>query len=149
MKIINLPKFSSEIEIVSFQVNGEEIKVNYFPDGVQAGFPSPADDFKEEKLSLDKKYLTNPDATYIVKVKGNSMFPTLEISDLLIVKSDLRMEDNDIVIVSVNNTEFTVKRFDKSNNILLADNPEFSNIEIQEEDTLICLGVVKNLIRDI
>lgn len=149
MKIISLPKLSDEIEILPFKVSEDFISVKYIPDGVQAGFPSPADDFKEEKLSLDKRYLTNPDATYIVKVKGNSMFPTLTVGDLLIVKSDVSMTDNDVVIVSVNNTDFTVKRFDKENSKLIADNPDYENVKVLEDDTVICLGVVKHLIRDI
>jgi DNA polymerase V len=147
MKIVNVPKLSDELQLMSFKIAGDV--VNYYPEGVQAGFPSPADDFLEEKLSLDKKYLTNPDATYLVKVKGNSMSPTLEIGDLLIVKSDVQLSDNDIGIISVNNTDFTAKRFDNEYKLLRADNQNFPNIEIQEDDTLICLGVVKHFLRDL
>ena len=77
------------------------------------------------------------------------MYPTLQIGDILIVKSDQEFGDSDIGIVSVNQTDFTVKRFDKIKKKLLADNSEFPNIELNEEDTLICLGVVKQLIRDL
>lgn len=149
MKIIKTPNFGKEIENVPFTVKKDGIYVSYYSDGVQAGFPSPADDFKEEKLSLDKRYLTNPNATYLIRVKGNSMQPTLEPGDLLIVKSDLELTDNSIGIISVNNTDFTVKRFDKHNEELLADNASFTTIKINKEDTLTCLGVVKHLIRDL
>lgn len=149
VKFKKLPKLGAGLELVKYSALKDNTEVNYYPDGVQAGFPSPADDFKEEKLSLDKRYLTNPDSTYIVKVKGNSMYPTLHVGDLLIVKSDLSVNDNNIIIVSVNNTDFTVKRFDKANSLLIADNPDFNNIQIGEEDELINLGVVKHIIRDI
>lgn len=60
MKILKAPQFSSEIENLPFRVNDQGVYVKYFESGVQAGFPSPADDFKEQKLSLDEKYLSNP-----------------------------------------------------------------------------------------
>lgn len=148
-KIVKLPKIGSEIELVPFRIKKDGVYVKYYKEGVQAGFPSPADDFKEQKLSLDKKYLNNPDATFLVRVKGDSMFPTLMVNDLLIVKSDINFNDNSIGIISVNNTEFTVKRFDKKKNILLADNESFDNIPIGEDDTILCLGVVQHLIRDV
>ncbi|WP_047245580.1 LexA family protein [Maribacter thermophilus] len=149
MSIVKIPKLSSELEFVPFELLEDEIKVKYFSDGVQAGFPSPADDFKEQRISLDSKYLTNPDATFLVRVKGDSMYPTLQIGDLLIVKSDKELLDNKIGILSVNNTEFTVKRFDKEKNILIADNKSFPNIEIGEDDTILCLGIVQHFIRDL
>ncbi|WP_299096992.1 S24 family peptidase [uncultured Winogradskyella sp.] len=149
MSIVKIPKLSSELEFVPFELLEDEIKVKYFSDGVQAGFPSPADDFKEQRISLDSKYLTNPDATFLVRVKGDSMYPTLQIGDLLIVKSDKELLDNKIGILSVNNTEFTVKRFDKDKNILIADNKSFPNIEIGEDDTILCLGIVQHFIRDL
>jgi len=149
MSIVKIPKLSSELEFVPFELLDDEIKVKYFSEGVQAGFPSPADDFKEQRISLDSKYLTNPDATFLVRVKGDSMYPTLQIGDLLIVKSDKELLDNKIGILSVNNTEFTVKRFDKDKNILIADNKSFPNIEIGEDDTILCLGIVQHFIRDL
>ena len=149
MKIVNLPQFGSEIENLAFSIRNEGVYVKYFESGVQAGFPSPADDFKEQKLSLDEKYLSKPNSTYIVRVKGDSMYPTLHVGDILVVRTDVNLSDNKIGIISLNNTEFTVKRFDKLKNKLIADNKDFSNIELMEEDTLMCLGVVMQLIRDI
>lgn len=149
MKIVKVPQFGSEIENLPFRVSNEGVYVKYFESGVQAGFPSPADDFKEQKLSLDEKYLSKPNSTYIVRVKGDSMYPTLHVGDILVVRTDVNLDDNKIGIISLNNTEFTVKRFDKNKEILIADNKDFNNIEIKEEDTLMCLGVVMQLIRDI
>lgn len=149
MKIINLPKFSKDLINLPFKVEGNHIYAKYFVQGVQAGFPSPAEDFKELRLSLDEKYLINPESTYLIKVAGNSMYPTLQKEDILIVRSDWELSDNSIGIVSVNHTDFTVKRFDKKRQILLADNPDFPDITVNDEDTIICLGIVKHLIRDV
>jgi DNA polymerase V len=148
MKIIKIPKLGDELENLPYQIKDNKILVNYFG-GVQAGFPSPAEDFVEQKLSLDEKYITNPNNTYLIKVRGNSMYPTLQIGDILIVKSDLDLKDNKIAIVSINNTDYTVKRYNKRKKMFVADNNEYPNIEIKEEDTILCLGVVKNLIRDL
>ncbi len=149
MKIVKIPQFGNEIENLPFRVSNDGVYVKYFESGVQAGFPSPADDFKEQKLSLDEKYLSKPNSTYIVRVKGNSMYPTLHVSDILVVRTDVNLDDDKIGIISLNNTEFTVKRFNKIENKLIADNKDFSNIELREDDTLMCLGVVMQLIRDV
>ena len=150
MKIIKVAKgLSDELEMVPFRISEEGIYVPYFEDGVQAGFPSPADDFKEQLLSLDSRFLSKPNSTFIVRVKGNSMNPTLLVGDYLIVRADLNLEDNDIGILSVNNNDFTVKRLDKSRKMLVADNDDFPNIEINEDDVIQCRGVVKHLIRDL
>ena len=148
MKIVKVPKLGGELENLPYEIKENKIYVNYFG-GVQAGFPSPAEDFIEHKLSLDERYITNPNNTYLIRVRGNSMFPTLQVGDILIVKSDIDLDDNKIAIVSVNNTDYTVKRFDKKYQTFRADNAEYPNIEIKEEDTVLCLGVVKNLIRDL
>lgn len=149
MKIIQAPKLSKELLNLPFRTEGQKVFVKYYEEGVQAGFPSPAEDFKEIPLSLDEKYLQNPEATYLIKVVGDSMYPTLHLGDILIVKADKPFENGMIGIVSVNNTDFTAKRFDKKNKQLIADNKKFPNIPILEDDTLICLGVVKHLIRDV
>ena len=149
MRIVKFPKLNSELESISFKATENKHFVTFYDGGVQAGFPSPAEDFKEHQLSLDERYLSNPDATFIIKVVGNSMYPTLQVDDILIVRSDLELSDNKIGIISVNHTDFTVKRFDKENNELIADNPDFENIKIQEDDVLLCLGVVQHVIRDL
>ncbi len=149
MKIIQIPKLGNELQNLPFKQTKNKHFVNFYQDGVQAGFPSPAEDFKENALSLDEHYLNNPDATFIIKVVGNSMYPTLQPDDILIVRSDIELTDNKIGIISVNNTDFTVKRFDKKKNMLIADNPKFNNITIQQDDTLLCLGVVQHVIRDL
>ena len=147
MKIIKIPKLGNELEGLSYESN-EKIYANYFG-GVQAGFPSPAEDFEHKKLSLDEKYISNPNNTFIIKVRGNSMHPTLQLGDILIVKSDLDLKDGNIAIVSINNNDYTVKRYSIKKKTFIADNPEYPNIEVLDEDTILCLGVVKHVIRDV
>ena len=149
MKIINvnnLPSFSKEIELIELKDQSQSF-VNFF-ESVQAGFPSPADDYQVKKLSLDERYLSKNNSTFIVKVAGNSMNPTLIEKDFLIVRSDLNIEDGQIGIFSVNNSEFTVKRLDTKRSLLIADNKNHKNITISESDTIISLGRVVTLFRE-
>ena len=39
------------------------------------------------------------------------MNPTLQNGDIVIVRSDKELQDNDIAIVSINNSDYTVKAF--------------------------------------
>jgi len=142
------PKFGDEIELIPYNPDGQKFQVNLYK-GVQAGFPSPADDFIEQKLSLDERYVQDPNATYFVRVKGNSMNDTLKKGDICIVKSDKKPLNNEIAIFSVNYTDYTIKRFDKKGKMLIADNPNFPNIELKEDDNVICFGVVRHIIRDL
>ncbi|MCY3997998.1 MAG: S24 family peptidase [Flavobacteriaceae bacterium] len=149
MKIKKRPPLGKELISMPFRIEDQKIYVKYYQEGVQAGFPSAADDFQEMPLSLDEKYLKDPKATYLIRVVGHSMHPTLHKNDILIVKSNLSFRDGAIGIVSVNHTDFTVKRLDEKGHRLMADNKNFSPINIKKEDTIICLGVVKHLIRDL
>ena len=44
MKVVQAPKLDEELELLPIQEEGTRRYVNYFG-GVQAGFPSPAEDF--------------------------------------------------------------------------------------------------------
>ena len=70
-------------------------------------------------------------------------------NDLLIIRTDLVPLHNDDIIVSVNKEDYTLKRFDKINNELVALNPNYKNcVKIKEEDEVIILGVVGVLVRE-
>ena len=69
------------------------------------------------------------------------MHPTLQLGDILIVKSDLDLKDNKHSNCIINNNDYTVKRYSKKEYIYI-DNSEYPNIEIQEEDTVLCLELL-------
>ena len=59
-------------------------------EGISAGFPSPADDFKEIRISLDKELVKNKDATFYARVSGESMIEAgLGDGDLLVIDRSL------------------------------------------------------------
>ena len=79
-------------------------------EGVSAGFPSPADDFKETRISLDKVAVKNEAATFYARVAGQSMIGAgLDDGDLLVIDRSLEPQDGKIAVCLIDG-DFTVKR---------------------------------------
>jgi len=119
--------------------------------GISAGFPSPADDFKELRISLDKELVKNEEATFYARVSGDSMQGAgLENGDLLIIDRSIEPSNNKIAVCFIDG-EFTVKRIKiESKKIqLIPENKKYSPIEINEENELIIWGIVTYVIKKI
>jgi len=119
-----------------------------FASRVPAGFPSPAEDFIEGSLDLNRHLIEHPAATFFLRVSGDSMTGAgIYPDDLLIVDRSLTAGPNDIVI-AVLHGELTVKRLVKEDSIwfLLAENPAYPRFELPEDAEI--WGVVTNAIRD-
>lgn len=119
-----------------------------FFQSVSAGFPSPADDYLEQRLSLDKYLIKNPSSTFFVKVEGVSMSGAgIYPDDILIVDRSLEAKNKD-VIVAVLEGEFTVKRLivHKGRYFLKAEHPDYPTIELEEQAEFMVWGVVTNVI---
>ena len=119
-----------------------------FESGVSAGFPSPAEDYMEIRLDLNKELIQHPAATFYVRVRGNSMQDAgIYDNDILIVDRALEPKNKDIVI-SILDGDFVVKRIIKKGGklFLQAENPEFKTIEIKEDNEFLIWGVVSYVI---
>ncbi|MFV0171370.1 S24 family peptidase [Empedobacter falsenii] len=137
-----------ELNVFEINTEGEKYYIPNFGQ-VNAGFPSPAEDFVNDKISLDERYLTHPESTFLIVVGGDSMYPVYQKNDILVIRTDLIPLHNDDIIVSVNHDDYTLKRFDKVNNKLVALNASYKNcVQIQESDEVIILGVVGVLVRE-
>jgi len=115
---------------------------------VAAGFPSPADDYIEDKLDLNEHLVAHPNATFYVRVSGESMTQAgIQDGDTLVVDRSLDANANDIVIATVN-AEFTVKRlvYRRGKPWLQASNPAYPDIQITEDMEAIIWGVVTSAI---
>ena len=115
---------------------------------VEAGFPSPADDHMERGIDLNEELIRNPAATFLVRVKGESMRDAgIHAGDVLIVDKSLTPTDRKIVVAMIDGN-FTVKRFRKRGGqvFLEAENPEFPPIEVTEGQELSIFGVVSYII---
>lgn len=117
---------------------------------VQAGFPSPALDHMEERISLDKAYIKHPLATFIVECTGDSMIDAfIPPKARLVVDRSVTPKNGDIVLAVIDG-EFTVK-FLRKNDCrcwLAPANRNYPDIEISEEQTLEIWGVVTAIIID-
>lgn len=115
---------------------------------VQAGFPSPADDFMEQKLDLNDHLIRHPAATFFVRVEGDSMKGAgIQRGDILVVDRSLEAQEGKIVIAVING-EFTVKRirFEDSTVLLEAENPSYGPIRIDPDADFKIWGVVTYVI---
>jgi DNA polymerase V len=71
--------------------------------GTHTGFPSPADDYLELVIDLNKEVIQNPTSTFYAKVKGVSMVDALIYpNDIIVIDKSLRPQNNDIVVCIVN-----------------------------------------------
>lgn len=126
-----------------------ELRIPFIPDGVSAGFPSPAADFMENNIDLNKELSENPLATFYIKVKGNSMIDAgIEDKDVLIVDRSIEPQDNKIAVCFIDG-EFTVKRIklEKDCLYLMPENPNYAPIKVTEENQLIIWGIVTYVIK--
>jgi len=119
--------------------------------GISAGFPSPADDFKEVRISLDEELVKNKEATFYARVSGDSMIGAgLDDGDLLVIDRSLSPENGKIVICFIDG-DFTVKRIKKEKGkfYLIPENKKYEPIELNEDDELIVWGVVAYVIKKV
>ena len=122
-----------------------------FVASVPAGFPSPADDYKEEKLDLNKYLIKNQAATYFVRVTGDSMVGAgIHSGDLLVVDRSIEPADKKVVIANING-ELTVKRIRiRENKITLEpENTDFPTQQISPKSEFEVWGVVTNVIHSL
>lgn len=93
-----------------------ELPLLYADGGIPAGFPSPAQDYVDGILDLNKELIQHPAATFYARVVGDSMYPGIKDGDLLVVDRSLEAFDDCIAVCCLNN-EFTIKRVDLSKKI--------------------------------
>mgnify|MGYP001324780485 FL=1 len=111
---------------------------------VIAGFPSPAADYTQQRIDLNNHLIRNKDATYLFRVKGDSMINVgIYENDILLVDRSISPKHDHIILAQLNN-EFTVKRLYRRGGIvkLLAENNIYPPRLIKEEDDLVAWGVV-------
>jgi DNA polymerase V len=131
------PDYSSKLELPFFDV------------GISAGFPSPADDFIELTIDLNKQFIKNKDTTFFARVKGHSMKNVgIYDGDLLIIDKSLEPQNNKIAICQIDG-EFTVKRIQIEDNIvwLIAENDDYKPIKVTPENDFMIWGIVIHSIK--
>ena len=102
---------------------------------IPAGFPSPAEDYVEGRIDLNRDLIKHPLATFYIRVIGDSMEPSIAAGALLIVDRMMETKDDDVVVARIG-TELCVKRLRielDGRLLLLSENPQYPSIEITEE----------------
>lgn len=118
---------------------------------VQAGFPSPADDYMEGKLDLNEHLVKHPAATFFVRAAGYSMIKAgIHPGDILVVDRSIEAKHGKIVIAVVDG-QLTVKRLHKSvqETYLMPENEEFEPIRFEEDSEVVIWGVVTNVLHEV
>lgn len=122
----------------------------YADAGVQAGFPSPAQDYLSEAIDLNKELIAHPSATFYAKVVGDSMCEEgITEGDILVIDKSLEPENGDLAVCCLNG-DFTLKRLRMSPGghvTLIPSNRRYRPIEITEGDRFMVWGIVTYTIK--
>jgi DNA polymerase V len=125
------------------------LKLPLYEQGVSAGFPSPADDFLDLSIDLNREFVRNKLATFFARVKGDSMKDVgIDEGDLLIVDKSLEPKNNKIAVCFIDG-EFTVKRIKIEKDViwLVAENKAYQPIKVTKDNDFIIWGIVTNVIK--
>jgi DNA polymerase V len=123
--------------------------VPYLLSRISAGFPSPADDYIENNLSLSELLIRNHLSTFLMKTSGDSMMDVgINDGDILVVDRSIEPKNRDIVIAILEGN-LTVKRLLFKTNgsvVLKSENKAYKDIKIPESADLEIWGVVTSAI---
>jgi DNA polymerase V len=125
-------------------------KILYYNFSIPAGFPSPALDYLEERIDLNKEFIKDPLCTFLIACEGTSMVNAfIPPKAKLLVDRSVTPQNGDIVLAVVSG-EFTVKFFKKNERKvwLCPANKKFPEIEITEEMNMQVWGVVTTILTD-
>ena len=136
----------NEVQFLTVEID-ESVALPYYPEGIRAGFPSPATDYEEESIDLNRELIRHRDATFFARVKGDSMIDAgYTPGDLLVVDRALEPKDGDVVVAFVDGG-FTIKELnltERSKGVvwLVPHNEAYPRIKITPEQMGIIWGVV-------
>lgn len=138
----------SPLDALRADPEAPELALPLFMDKVPAGFPSPATDYVEARLDLNKLVIQHVESTFFLRAKGLSMLGAgIHDGDVLVVDRSIKPSHGHVVIAIVDG-DFTVKRlFKKGESVrLTAENAEFPDITFREGQELQIWGVVTNVV---
>lgn len=142
-----------EIEIYSSDLH-TVLSMPYADGGIRAGFPSPAQDYIDRSLDINRDLISHPAATFYARVVGVSMIDAgIDEGDILVIDRALTPRQGDIVVAFING-EFTVKYIDLSQQdfgkiLLKPANDKFEPITISDNDEFTVWGVVSKIIKNL
>lgn len=147
MPILKLLK-GKELEIFSAETENV-LELPILPFQISAGFPSPALDFIDLSIDLNKQLIEHPSATFYGRVKGESMKNAgINDGDLLVIDKSIEPTDGKIAVCYLDG-EFTLKRIKITPDglWLMAENESYKSIKIEEGNNLTIWGIVTYIIK--
>jgi DNA polymerase V len=117
--------------------------------GISAGFPSPAMDFIDLTIDMNKHLIKHPSATFYGRVKGVSMKDAgINDGDLLVIDKSIN-PSNDKIAVCYIDGDFTVKRIKIENDCiwLIPENEIYRPIKVTSDNDFIIWGIVTHVIK--
>lgn len=139
---------STHLEIYSASTESE-LPIPLVSAGISAGFPSPASDFIDLKIDLNKYLIQQPSATFFARVKGDSMKDEgIQDEDLLVIDRSIEPIDGKIAVCFIDG-DFTVKKIklEKGTCWLMPANDNYQPIKVTSENELMIWGVVTHVIK--
>jgi len=130
-------------------INSTSVKQFQVFSGISAGFPSPANDYLESGIDLNKELIRNPEATFFGRVKGMSMKDAgIDDGDVLIVDKSISARNGMIAVCFIDG-DFTLKkiRLEKNSITLIPANEQYPTIEVSEENDFLIWGIVTYVIK--
>lgn len=125
------------------------LKLPLHTESVRAGFPSPAAPYVDDYIDLNEYLISNPAASILVKVKGDSMMKVgIDEGDLLIIDRSIEALHRDIVLAEMDG-EFTVKRMIRTTSgvELHPENDDYPILRPRSGGSLSIVGVVMSVIK--
>lgn len=126
-----------------------ELELPYISSGISAGFPSPALDFIDLSIDLNRHLVKHPSSTFYGRVKGDSMKDAgIHDGDLLVIDKSLEPANDKIAVCFIDG-EFTLKRIhlEKDCCWLMPANEKYQPIRVTEENDFLIWGVVTHVIK--
>lgn len=128
---------------------GTKLPLPYADHGIQAGFPSPAQDYISEAIDLNDEVVRHPAATFYGRVNGDSMIDEgIEDGDLIVIDRAIEPSDGDLAVCYVDG-DFTLKRIkiEPDRIWLIPANETFDPILITSDSRFSIWGVVTFVIK--
>ena len=137
-----------KIEIFSIDLSSS-LPLPYANEGIRAGFPSPAQDYLQQAIDLNKELIRHPASTFYGRVVGDSMSGEgIEEGDILVIDKSLELTDDDLAVCFIDG-EFTVKRvrLEQEAAYLIPSNPKYPTIKVTADNNFIVWGIVTYTIK--
>lgn len=146
----NMNRYSTSLDLY-VAVADTELELPLVTEGISAGFPSPALDFVDQTIDLNKQLIRHPSATFYGRVKGLSLKDAgIDDNDLLVIDRSLEPETGKIAVCYIDG-EFTAKRIELKHGELwlTPENPDYPSIKVEEDSDFIIWGIVTHVIKSL